>query len=110
MTMENIGMSADSVQFILCDEDGGPGQARPAGVPACPGPPGDGSGGDAGVRGFAGRHRGRAQGMHARGIHGGAGLRDNAGHADIRFETFVDAWEWVRERIGGEVTGRIGGA
>jgi beta-phosphoglucomutase-like phosphatase (HAD superfamily) len=100
MVMENIGMSADIVQFILCDEDGGPGKPDPAGF----------------LRALAllgtaaeetlifedspaGIEAGHRAGIPVAFI-GELAASDSARLADVQFQSFVEAWEWVRGRIG----------
>jgi beta-phosphoglucomutase-like phosphatase (HAD superfamily) len=100
MTMANIGMSADSVQFILCDEDSGPGKPDPQGFLHALARLGTAAGEtlvfEDSPAGIEAAHR---AGMPVA-FMGELAARDVASHADMRFETFVDAWEWVRTRIG----------
>jgi beta-phosphoglucomutase-like phosphatase (HAD superfamily) len=99
MVMENIGMSADAVQFILCDEDGGPGKPDPQGFLRALARLGTAAEEtlvfEDSPAGIEAAHR---AGMPVA-FMGELAARDVASHADMQFETFVDAWEWVRGRI-----------
>ena len=99
MMLENIGLPAASVQFILCDEDGGAGKPHPEGflsalerlgVPAHETLVFEDS--PAGI-----------EAAHRAGIPvafvAEMASRDNADRADLRFESFLDAWQWVKGRI-----------
>ena len=100
MMLENIGLPAESVQFILCDEDGGAGKPHPEGflsalarlgVPAHETLVFEDS--PAGI-----------EAAHRAGIPvafvAEMASRDNADRADMRFESFLDAWQWVNGRMG----------
>jgi beta-phosphoglucomutase len=100
MMMDNIHMSADSVDFILCEEDGGAGKPDPEGflraiarigVPAAEALVFEDS--PAGIE--AARRAGIAVAFIAE-----LASRNNAALADLRFESFLDAWQWVNARIG----------
>jgi beta-phosphoglucomutase len=100
MMMDNIHMSADSVDFILCEEDGGAGKPDPEGflraiarigVPAAEALVFEDS--PAGIE--AARRAGIAVAFIAE-----LASRNNAALADLRFESFLDAWQWVDARIG----------
>ena len=97
--MENVRLSADSVDFILCDEDVGKGKPDPEGfllaaarmrVPAAKTLVFEDS--PAGIE--AARRGGFAVAFVAE-----LASRDNAVLADIRFDSFVDAWQWVDSRV-----------
>ena len=99
MMMENVRLSADSVDFILCDEDVGKGKPDPEGflraaarmkVPAAETLVFEDS--PAGIE--AARRGGFAVAFVAE-----LASRDNAVLADIRFDSFVDAWQWVDSRV-----------
>jgi len=100
MMMDNIHMSADSVDFILCEEDGGAGKPDPEGflraiarigVPAAEALVFEDS--PAGIE--AARRAGIAVAFIAE-----LASRNNAALADLRFESFLDAWQCVNARIG----------
>jgi beta-phosphoglucomutase-like phosphatase (HAD superfamily) len=100
MMMDNIHMSADSIDFILCEEDGGAGKPDPEGflraiarigVPAAEALVFEDS--PAGIE--AARRAGIAVAFIAE-----LASRNNAALADLRFESFLDAWQWVNARIG----------
>jgi beta-phosphoglucomutase len=100
MMMENIAMPADAVRFILCDEDGGAGKPDPQGfllalerlgTPATQTLVFEDS--PAGIE--AAHRAGMPVAFMAE-----LASRDNAELADVRFGSFIDAWKWVRERIG----------
>jgi beta-phosphoglucomutase-like phosphatase (HAD superfamily) len=100
MVMENIGMSADIVQFILCDEEGGPGKPDPQGflhALALLGTPAEET--MIFEDSPAGIEAGHRAGMPVAFI-GELAARDSANLADIQFQSFVEAWEWVRGRVG----------
>ena len=99
MMMENVRLSADSVDFILCDEDVGKGKPDPEGflraaarmkVPAAETLVFEDS--PAGIE--AARRGGFAVAFVAE-----LASRDNAVLADMRFDSFVDAWQWVDARV-----------
>jgi beta-phosphoglucomutase-like phosphatase (HAD superfamily) len=99
MMMENVRLSADSVDFILCDEDVGKGKPDPEGfllaaarmrVPAAETLVFEDS--PAGIE--AARRGGFAVAFVAE-----LASRDNAVLADMRFDSFVDAWQWVDSRV-----------
>jgi beta-phosphoglucomutase-like phosphatase (HAD superfamily) len=99
MMMENVRLSADSVDFILCDEDVGKGKPDPEGfllaaarmrVPAAKTLVFEDS--PAGIE--AARRGGFAVAFVAE-----LASRDNAVLADIRFDSFADAWQWVDSRV-----------
>jgi len=99
MMMENIRLPADSVDFILCDEDVGAGKPEPEGflravarmgVPASETLVFEDS--PAGIE--AARRGGLAVAFVAE-----LASRDNASLADMRFESFLDAWQWVNARV-----------
>jgi len=99
MMLENIRMPADSVDFILCDEDGGVGKPDPEGFLRALD--------RFGVKPHqalvfedspAGIEAARRAGIPVAFV-AELASRDNAGLADMRFATFADAWEWVRQRI-----------
>jgi beta-phosphoglucomutase len=99
MMLENIRMPADAVDFILCDEDGGAGKPDPAGFLLA-------------LQRFAvkpteamvfedspaGIEAAKRAGIPVAFV-AELASRDNAALADMSFGSFVDAWEWVRERI-----------
>jgi len=98
--MENIRLPADSVDFILCDEDVGAGKPDPEGflravarmgAPAAETLAFEDS--PAGIE--AARRGGLAVAFVAE-----LASRDNASLADMRFENFLDAWQWVNARVG----------
>jgi beta-phosphoglucomutase-like phosphatase (HAD superfamily) len=100
MMMENIDLSPDSVDFILCDEDVDAGKPDPdgflravarIGVPAAETLVFEDS--PAGIR--AARRAGIAVAFVAE-----LASRDNTPLADMRFETFLDGWQWVNARVG----------
>ena len=99
MMMENISLSADSVDFILCDEDVSAGKPDPdgflravarMGVPAAETLVFEDS--PAGIE--AARRAGLAVAFVAE-----LASRDNASLADMRFESFQDAWQYVNARV-----------
>jgi beta-phosphoglucomutase-like phosphatase (HAD superfamily) len=100
MVMENIGMSADSVRFILCDEDSGPGKPHPQGFLTALGRLGTAAEEtlvfEDSPPGIEAAHR---AGMPVA-FMGELAARDAAELADVRFDDFLEAWEWVRGRIG----------
>lgn len=100
MMMDNIHLPADSVDFILCDEDSVAGKPDPEGflsalarigVPAAEVLAFEDS--PAGIE--AARRAGIAVAFVAE-----LASRNNAALADLRFESFLDAWQWVNARIG----------
>jgi beta-phosphoglucomutase-like phosphatase (HAD superfamily) len=99
MVMENIGMSPDRVRFILCDEDCGPGKPDPQGflraLAQLGTAPGETLVFEDSPAGIEAAHR---AGMPVA-FMGELAARDVASHADMQFETFVEAWEWVRNRV-----------
>jgi beta-phosphoglucomutase-like phosphatase (HAD superfamily) len=99
MMLDNIHMPADSVDFILCDEDGGAGKPDPDGflralerfgVKADEAMVFEDS--PAGIE--AARRAGIPVAFVAE-----LASRDSAALADLRFASFAEAWGWVRERI-----------
>jgi beta-phosphoglucomutase len=101
MMMDNINLPADSVDFILCDEDTNEGKPDPEGflraiarigVPAAETLAFEDS--PAGIE--AARRAGLMVAFVAE-----LASRDNAALADLRFESFLDAWHWVDARIRG---------
>jgi beta-phosphoglucomutase-like phosphatase (HAD superfamily) len=99
MMMENIHLPADSVGFILCDEDVHAGKPDPEGflcalarigVPAAETLAFEDS--PAGIE--AARQAGITVAFVAE-----LASRDNASLADMRFETFLEAWQWVNTRL-----------
>jgi beta-phosphoglucomutase-like phosphatase (HAD superfamily) len=100
MMMDNIQLPAGSVSFILCDEDTDAGKPDPEGflravarlgVPAAEALAFEDS--PAGIE--AARRAGIAVAFVAE-----LASRDNAKLADMRFGSFLDAWQWVHARIG----------
>ncbi len=98
MMMENIHLAVDSVDFILCDEDVSAGKPDPEGflravarmkVPAAETLVFEDS--PAGIE--AARSAGLAVAFVAE-----LASRDNTLLADMHFESFVDAWQWVNAR------------
>ncbi len=99
MMMENIRLPADSVDFILCDEDVGAGKPDPEGFLRAVARMGVSAAetlvfedSPAGIE--AARQGGLAVAFVAE-----LASRDNASFADMRFESFVDAWQWVKTRV-----------
>jgi beta-phosphoglucomutase-like phosphatase (HAD superfamily) len=99
MMMENVRLSPDSVDFILCDEDVGEGKPDPEGflravarlgVPAAETLAFEDS--PAGIE--SARRAGIAVAFVAE-----LASRDNTSLADMRFESFLDAWQWVNTRV-----------
>jgi beta-phosphoglucomutase-like phosphatase (HAD superfamily) len=99
MMMDNIRLPSDSVDFILCDEDTDAGKPDPEGflraiarlgVPAAEALAFEDS--PAGIE--AARRAGMTVAFVAE-----LASRDNAALADLRFESFLDAWQWVNARI-----------
>jgi sugar-phosphatase len=99
MMMENIRLSVDSVDFILCDEDVGAGKPDPEGflraaarlgAPAAETLAFEDS--PAGIE--SARRAGIAVAFVAE-----LASRDNTLLADMRFESFLDAWQWVKARV-----------
>lgn len=99
MMLENIRMPADAVDFILCDEDGGAGKPDPAGFLQA-------------LKRFgvkpdeaivfedspAGIEAAKRAGIPVAFV-AELASRDNAALADMCFDSFAEAWGWVRERI-----------
>jgi beta-phosphoglucomutase-like phosphatase (HAD superfamily) len=99
MMLENIRMPADSVDFILCDEDGGAGKPDPEGFLRAlerfgvkPAEAVVFEDSPAGIE--AARRAGIPVAFIAE-----LASRDNADLADMHFASFLEAWGWVRERI-----------
>jgi beta-phosphoglucomutase-like phosphatase (HAD superfamily) len=99
MMLENIRMPADSVNFILCDEDGGAGKPDPEGflralerLGVKPNEAVVFEDSPAGIE--AAKRAGIPVAFIAE-----LASRDNASLADMRFASFLEAWGWVRERI-----------
>jgi beta-phosphoglucomutase-like phosphatase (HAD superfamily) len=99
MMMDNIRLAEDSVSFILCDEDGGAGKPDPEGfllalarigAPAAEALVFEDS--PAGIE--AARRAGICVAFVAE-----LASRNNAALADLRFESFRDALQWVKPRI-----------
>lgn len=99
MMMANINLPPDSVDFILCDEDVGRGKPDPEGflhavarlgVPAAETLVFEDS--PAGME--AARRSGCAVAFVAE-----LASRQNASLADIRFDSLLDAWQWVSARV-----------
>ena len=99
MMMDNIHLPADSVDFILCDEDTDAGKPDPEGFLRAAARLGVPVGeilvfedSPAGIE--AARRAGMTVAFVAE-----LASRDNAALADLRFESFIDAWQWVNTRI-----------
>ena len=99
MILENIGLSKGSVQFILSDEDCARGKPDPEGFLLALQRLGSRAeetlvfeDSPAGIQ--AARHAGIPVAFVAE-----LASRDSGALADLRFETFLDASSWVRERI-----------
>ena len=99
MMMDNIRLPADSVDFILCDEDVGRGKPDPEGflravarlgVPAPETLVFEDS--PAGIE--AARRGGCAVAFVAE-----LASRQNASLADMRFDSLLEAWQWVSARV-----------
>jgi sugar-phosphatase len=100
MMMENIHLPADSVAFILCDEDTGAGKPDPEGflravarLGVLPAETLVFEDSPAGIE--AARRAGITVAFISE-----LASRDNASRADLRFESFLDAWQWVNPRLG----------
>ena len=100
MMLENIGLSAESVQFILCDEDAGAGKPHPEGflnaMARLGVPPHETLVFEDSPAGIEAAHRAGIPVAFVAEI----ASRDNSNYADLRFESFLDAWQWVKGRIG----------
>jgi beta-phosphoglucomutase len=99
MMMENVSLPPDSVDFILCDEDVSKGKPDPEGflravarlgVPAAETLIFEDS--PAGIE--AARRGGCAVAFVAE-----LASRQNASLADMRFDSLLDAWQWVNARV-----------
>jgi beta-phosphoglucomutase len=97
--LENIRMSADMVDFFLCDEDVGAGKPDPEGfllalekLGVKPTEAIVFEDSPAGIE--AAKRAGIPVAFVAE-----LASRDNAARADMRFSSFAEAWGWVRERI-----------
>jgi beta-phosphoglucomutase-like phosphatase (HAD superfamily) len=100
MMLENIGMPAESMQFILCDEDGGAGKPHPEGflnaLARLDVPPQETLVFEDSPAGIEAAHRAGVPVAFVAEM----ASRDNADLADLRFDSFLDAWQWVKGRIG----------
>jgi beta-phosphoglucomutase len=103
MMLENIHMTEDAVDFILCEEDGGAGKPDPEGFLRALARIGVPAGETLAFEDSpAGIESARRAGIPVAFV-AELASRDNAKLADLRFESFLDAWEWVRARIGEDV-------
>jgi HAD superfamily hydrolase (TIGR01509 family) len=99
LMLENIRIPADAVDFILSEEDGGIGKPDPAGflralerfgVPA-----GDALVFEDSPAGIEAAHRAGIPVAFVAEL----ASRDSASLADLRFDSFVDAYPWVKARV-----------
>jgi beta-phosphoglucomutase-like phosphatase (HAD superfamily) len=101
MMLANVGIRADAVDFIVSEEDCAAGKPDPEGfltalrrLGALPGEALVFEDSPVGIE--AAKRAGIAVAFVAE-----LASRDSGRLADMRFESFVDAWEWVRTRIAG---------
>jgi beta-phosphoglucomutase-like phosphatase (HAD superfamily) len=99
LMLENISIAANAVDFILSEEDGGIGKPDPAGflhaIERFGVPAGDALVFEDSPAGIEAAHRAGIPVAFVAEL----ASRDSSAQADLRFDSFIDAYPWVKARV-----------